>query len=223
MSFEVGEESMPKEEPSPRASLDTSLFDKGSVGLSIMQKMGFKVGEALGSSDNAHKEPIKVVPKQDRLGIGATSRIKLPPEISTETGAEQFIGKRLEELQERKAANAVHKLQKFCFTASGDDDKIDNVDQALEVNPLWRSLAILSVHAPLERKRVLIDQDEESEDKTDFGLTEFDEKKLLAQLSDLIAFSRLKFFYCLFCLVQYDDAEDMAANCPGPTEDDHKL
>lgn len=32
---------------------------------------------------------------------------------------------------------------------------------------------------------------------------------------------RRKYFYCLFCGCQYDNAEDLADNCPGLAEDDH--
>ncbi|KAI5894068.1 uncharacterized protein SCHCODRAFT_02700622 [Schizophyllum commune H4-8] len=37
----------------------------------------------------------------------------------------------------------------------------------------------------------------------------------------VLSYLRDRYSYCLFCGTQYDDEEDMAKNCPGPSEDDH--
>lgn len=220
MSFPL-EEIATKSAPE-KASLDTSLFDKSSVGLSIMLKMGFQVGESLGSSGTALTEPIRVVPKKDRLGIGATSRVGQSSE-EEKISKEVFVENRLLKLQQQRAANAVLKLQRFCFRMSGDDDQVECKDDAAKVHYLWRSIALDSVSEP-PRKRVLIDQTvEEPEERVDEELAGFEAKQPTEQLTELIDFSRKTFHYCLYCLVQYDDSDDMAANCPGPDEKAHTL
>ncbi|KAL1743306.1 hypothetical protein HDZ31DRAFT_83492 [Schizophyllum fasciatum] len=37
----------------------------------------------------------------------------------------------------------------------------------------------------------------------------------------VLSYLRDRYSYCLFCGTQYEDEEDMANNCPGPSEEDH--
>lgn len=41
------------------------------------------------------------------------------------------------------------------------------------------------------------------------------------RLAEVVQYLRARHAYCLFCGCQYRGAEDMAANCPGATEDEH--
>lgn len=221
MSFPV--EEIATKPATKKASLDTSLFNESSVGLSIMLKMGFQVGESLGSSGTALTEPIRVVPKKGRLGIGATSRIEQSYE-EEKASKEVFVENRQLKHQQQREANAVSKLQRFCFRMSGDDDKVECKADAAKVHYLWRSVALQSV-SELPSKRIMIDQtvEEPEEESVDGELMEFEAKQPAEQLIELIDFSRKTYSYCLYCLVQFDDPEDMAANCPGPDEKAHML
>ncbi|EIW82229.1 hypothetical protein CONPUDRAFT_136758 [Coniophora puteana RWD-64-598 SS2] len=41
------------------------------------------------------------------------------------------------------------------------------------------------------------------------------------RLRELLAYLRDRYSYCLWCGTEYDGSEDLAANCPGPTEEEH--
>lgn len=221
MSFTV-EEDDGKPSSSEAQRQDTSLFETKSVGLAMMQKMGFKIGESLGGSDTGIKEPIQVVRKKNRLGVGATSAVE-KSEFDEKQELDQLVCQRKQQLHQQKAANTVLKLQRFCFTASGDDVLVSKREDAAKVNLLWRSVALQSV-SDLPRKRVLIDQEtNQPDEEPDEELSFFEAKQPLEQLAELIRFSRRKFLYCIYCQIQFSDFEDMAANCPGPNEEAHSL
>ncbi|PSK33760.1 hypothetical protein C7M61_005226 [Candidozyma pseudohaemuli] len=221
MSFTVEEDDV--KPPSSKAQTqDTSLFETKSVGLAMMQKMGFKVGDSLGGSDTGIKEPIQAVQKKNRLGIGATSIIR-KSEAEEKQDVDQLVSQRKQQLHQQNAANTVLKLQRFCFTASGDDELVFNKEDAAKVNILWRSVARKSI-SDLPRRRVLIDQEtSQPDEEPDEELTSFEAKQPVEQLAQLIDFSRKNFLYCIYCLIQFSDSEDMAANCPGPDEEAHSL
>lgn len=211
-----------KETSQVRASLNTSLIEQNSIGLSMMQRMGFKVGDTLGRTANAQKEPIRVVAKNDRLGIRVKSLIKSEGKSESEA-MERYVEQRLEKQIRRNAEINVLQLQRFCFKASGDDEAIQSGERMGNINVLWRSLAML-MNGKARKGRVLIDQEaEEEEEDLDEEVEAFQAKKSTEQLLDLITYSRDNFHYCLYCLVQFDNAEDLRAHCPGPNEDDHSL
>ncbi|KAG0363814.1 hypothetical protein BC939DRAFT_531711 [Gamsiella multidivaricata] len=62
-------------------------------------------------------------------------------------------------------------------------------------------------------------QDEEPPkwgERPDFAQLEMPEK-----LAKVVQHLRDEHLYCFWCSAQYSDPEDLAENCPGPTEDDH--
>jgi hypothetical protein len=42
------------------------------------------------------------------------------------------------------------------------------------------------------------------------------------RLTRSLRYLRERYSYCMFCGCQFDDDEDLTANCPGPTEEDHE-
>lgn len=134
----------PVEKDVVSSSIDTPLFhtNSKSIGLSMMQKMGFKLGDTLGkgsaSSTSTLLEPIKVKPNSGRAGIGAVSKADHYPvqELAT-TGEDKFMCHLKEQKLEKHNQRVCQKLMKLCFELNEDEDK-----PVTEINPLWRRYVI---------------------------------------------------------------------------------
>uniref|UniRef100_A0A8C4NAT2 G patch domain containing 11 n=1 Tax=Eptatretus burgeri TaxID=7764 RepID=A0A8C4NAT2_EPTBU len=59
------------------------------------------------------------------------------------------------------------------------------------------------------------DDDEEKEEE------ENDEPNSHEKLAKLTEYLRTRHLYCVWCGTSYDDADDLASNCPGDTAEDH--
>ena len=121
-----------------------------------MAKFGFKQGDALGKSEDARKEPIRVNPKDDRGGIGLESEKKRKFREQFEEAdrlakrAKEDEGDYLEVLrQEQKEKKAERDLEQAQRTAERLSDKeaekegtSNPVEKPLhDINVLWRTQA----------------------------------------------------------------------------------
>ena len=70
---------------------------------------------------------------------------------------------------------------------------------------------------------VPVTKDDEDEDNEEEAEEEEEEEifTVSEKLGLLLTYLRLEHFYCLYCGISYNDEEDMAQNCPGPTKEDH--
>ncbi|CAH2355377.1 hypothetical protein CLIB1423_25S00914 [[Candida] railenensis] len=123
------------------SSIDTPLFqsNSNSIGLSMMEKMGFKLGDSLGksgaSSASTLLEPIKVIPNSGRAGIGALSEAdRSSAQEVAATSEDKFMGHLKEQQLEKHNQKVCQKLMKLCVELNEDEDK-----PVMEINPLWRS------------------------------------------------------------------------------------
>lgn len=122
-----------------KASVNTPIVS--SIGLQMMQKMGFKLGDTLGKEDEvgttrALSEPISVRVKTDRKGIGAT---RVPETVSFHQDEFRMTAK--EKHTEMKNKKYLLQLQRFCFHESGDDIAISEGLDVDNVNVMWRDVA----------------------------------------------------------------------------------
>ncbi|KAM3125105.1 hypothetical protein ACQ2H7_001641 [Candidozyma auris] len=218
MEFSVEEDKLVDSEGSKKNSLETSLLERKSIGLSMMQRMGFSIGDSLGLSKDAAKEPVKVVPKHDKLGIGASSKLRIKQNLNRQT-VDRYLRTQSVKERQRRATCDILKLQRFCLNSSGDVDRIQSIEQAKSVNCLWRSLALEMVCKP--RNGRIIDHKTEASSTSEFESAEPTSK--LEHLSALLDYARENHFYCLYCSVEYNDAEDMRAHCPGKYVESHTL
>ncbi|KAG7662845.1 uncharacterized protein J8A68_003615 [[Candida] subhashii] len=137
---------LPKNKPT---DIKKSLFvqqpnvSSQSIGLSIMQKMGFKIGESLGmtnSSSAGITEPIMVQPRTGRVGLGGQARISKEievPEVSEGQAIE--MKERLITKQARVAMiGEIRKLMKLCLELNGELDAYYENNDVEAVNELWR-------------------------------------------------------------------------------------
>jgi hypothetical protein len=113
-------------------ALSKSTLSSDNKGFNLMLKMGYRPGEALGkASEQSFKlvEPIKVVLKSDRQGLGREEErqkrlkeIKLlskefkEKKIRNETELrEDYLSRKKTSFQVRKLRHNLHKCQRVCF------------------------------------------------------------------------------------------------------------
>lgn len=84
-----------------------------------------------------------------------------------------------------------------------------------------------------KRKQQPLKRPEEAEPNAEFNVNtsfscgisnlknDFFHLQLEEQVDTLLAHLRSKYFYCLWCGVQYGDAADIEASCPDPSKDAH--
>ena len=215
-----------------KSSLNKSILDEGSIGYRIMQKMGYKPGQTIGSSkiENALVEPLSVRARPARTGIGES-----PFTPKTTSSISPHISSTFQEAAKTKHENRgkkhlIAKLQKFCLVASGEDLKFEQgVFSREDVNPLWRDC--ISSGLDVKKRTVLFG--EESNDpivgvhmdgvngpKAEIAQSP---EEMEAKLTRLLEHTRGRYYYCPFCGISYDDETDLRQNCPGPTEQDHQF
>lgn len=215
------EETVPHQLETATKPEDTSILKNGSIGLSMMQKMGFKVGQTLGTGDSGLAEPISVEVKKGRAGIGATRKLPKGTQITPAT-IDSFLSHSKLKAEEQRDLLYLWKLQKYCFQESGEDmEFLDGKILVQEVNEMWRSYAVKTFCKKSGRVKLFgstVDEEKVESDET----LDFDKEPLRSQLLRLISYSRENYLYCPYCGIKFDSKEDMQGNCPGPYDHDHE-
>lgn len=139
-----------------KASLDTPI--SLSVGMAMMQKMGFRPGDTLGRNEAGNlAEPISILVKRDRKGVGATTRVARAAGSTSVKQYRQAAKQRHTETERRKL---LLKLQRFCFQKSGDDEKVAVSPGSVEsVDVLWREYARNAMARPQGRTLLFEEKD----------------------------------------------------------------
>lgn len=175
--------------------LQQSLFtsNKDSIGLKIMQKMGYSTGSALGKRDDGLAEPLEVTVKLDKRGIGAKANQSSFSEATADyTG---YTASNSARYKLRHQKSLLQNLQKVAFSLSGDADAFHSGHLEVEgVHPLWGEYA-----------KILVSESTISKKELDYE----------SQVVELIDYLRAHFNYCYFC------GCEISSDCPGPYEDDH--
>ncbi|ODV80152.1 uncharacterized protein CANTADRAFT_5820 [Suhomyces tanzawaensis NRRL Y-17324] len=217
---EVLEESSHKEETVDQEhSLNIPLYERKvpSIGLAMMEKMGFRIGDSLGVPKDKpmNQVPLEVIVKNDRKGIGSST------EISSAT-TKEFISRNASKSKEGKLLRTVHNLMKLCFELSGESDKWHEDNRTDEVTYLWRDIPI-----QLENKQALLLSKKRRYDDNFKDILSIKENKELQnfdtedKLTLLLLYLREAHFYCYFCGCKYHDAKELNESCPGVFEESH--
>lgn len=225
-------------QPMPKSQLKNS-----SKGLSIMEKMGFKIGDTLGKDSKNKKailEPILVLQREDRTGIkegqikiGKSNKTKAFEGITNED-AKEFRERLTDEQNTQRQEKILHKMQKYCLEFSGDGDApdIEKVDP-LGINVLWRGYVKFvqkllkdkreqrRIKNPEEIQEIQQDGENSEEEDNDEELELFEELTIEEKVRKLHLFLRTEFDYCYYCGAKYEDQGDLYEHCPGFTEEDH--
>ncbi|KAL7771247.1 hypothetical protein CFE70_001190 [Pyrenophora teres f. teres 0-1] len=142
-------------EAAREAALATALPETNK-GFKMMAKFGFKQGDALGKSEHARKEPIRVNPKDDRGGIGLESEKKrkfreqfeeadrLAKRAKEEEG--DYLDVLRQEQKEKKAERDLESAQRTAERLSDKDVEKEGTPNPAEkplkdINVLWRTQA----------------------------------------------------------------------------------
>ncbi|CAO2657008.1 Nn.00g058110.m01.CDS01 [Neocucurbitaria sp. VM-36] len=155
------------EEAAREASLATALPETNK-GFKMMAKFGFKQGDALGKSEDARKEPIRVNVKDDRGGIGLESERKrkfreqweeadrLAKRSKEEEG--DYLEMRRQEQKEKKAErdldSAQRTAERLSENGAEDSGNAEADEKSLkEINVLWRGRARRRVEIKREKQQ----------------------------------------------------------------------
>ncbi|CAN8022775.1 hypothetical protein HPB47_012303 [Ixodes persulcatus] len=211
-------------------------------GFNLLRKMGFKPGMGLGRESNADKslkEPIPIVVRTSRGGLGQEAeakerieaRLKTTSEAECNRMAQTFRDAKRSEALVRQAWSDLGKSQRACH-------QLDLAQDLEEPEQPW----FWPPKKPKDQSngvRNVVCLDEEVAE--DDGLTEGDTRRRLEDSSDedeeveeekeeedpcemlktLTSYLRERHHYCIWCAIHFDGDEDMAGNCPGPTREEH--
>ncbi|RLV93389.1 G patch domain-containing protein 11 [Spathaspora sp. JA1] len=205
MDFPVKETTIVDE---PKDKINRSLFSdpSTSIGLSIMQKMGFKVGDSLGLTSNAIKEPILIPNRINRIGVNHEDN-KYTPEKVDEM-KQRFV----QQSKQHVEIKEVRRIMKLCLEMSGEYEEYLKHGQLDQVSELWRPFLI-----ELES----IKQYKQNKHATSVLSIVDQVQDLHQQLSSLLEYLRITHSYCWYCGIKFTNKQDLETNCPGKFRDVH--
>ena len=197
--------------------LSTSI-PSSNKGYELLKKMGYKHGQGIGKTETGIAEPIPIDFKNDKKGLG-TEKKKTSTELIKhfqKTLADRMSGTKVEDFRSRLAQEKIkkfndcdlYKSQKLC-------QRFDEQNEIKEPEEKW--------FWPEEDKEVEEDDQKEIDDESEEKLENDEEIELSVEckLAVLTEYLRLKYFYCIWCAVKYNDSDDLESNCPGNSRNEH--
>lgn len=215
--------------PVLKSSVTQSILNPDSIAFKMMQRMGYKMGDHLGTEKNLNAiyEPIMPRLSLQRSGLGATP-VKTVPQradlnvVMSNDSVSEFRRHALRKHQKEAIKKTLRKLQNFCFQASGEETMfVDRQLTLCEVNPKWRLLVSELINSGAIDSNTNPECSVTDSDKHAGAPIPQQVKDTELQLLDLLGFARQTFFYCPYCNVQYEDALDVEQSCPGMTWETH--
>ncbi|KAL0620966.1 G patch domain-containing protein 11 [Plecturocebus cupreus] len=186
-------------------------------GFALLQKMGYKSGQALGKSGGGIVEPIPLNIKTGKSGIGHEASLKRKAEEKLESyrkkihmtnqaeekAAEQFRMRLKNKQDEMKLEGDLRRSQRACQQL----DAQKNIQVPREA---WYWLRL--------EEETEEDEEEKEDDEDEY---KSEDLSVLEKLQILTSYLREEHLYCIWCGTAYEDKEDLSSNCPGPTSADH--
>ncbi|XP_075391926.1 G patch domain-containing protein 11 [Tenrec ecaudatus] len=187
-------------------------------GFALLQKMGYKSGQALGKSGDGIVEPIPLHIKTGKSGLGHEALLKRKAEENLERykrkvhmrnqdqerAAEQFRMRLKTKQDEMKLEGDLRRSQRAC-------QQLDTQKNIQVPREAWYWLKPGEECEEEEEEET--EQDEDEYNSADLGVLE--------KLQILTSYLREEHLYCIWCGTAYEDKEDLSSNCPGPTSADH--
>nr|XP_033794812.1 G patch domain-containing protein 11 [Geotrypetes seraphini] len=213
------QKSLKEIEKERRDTVLQSALGNENKGFSLLQKMGYKTGQALGKNRDGIIEPIPLTIKTGRCGIGHEELQKRKAEEKLESYRRKIQVRKEAEIkeadhfrlrfknkhEERKIEGDLRKSQRACL----------HLDEEKGINVPWENW-YWPVAEHLEDEN-----EEEEEEEEDAKDDEVEELTSLEKLEALTAYLRKEHFYCIWCGTAYQDNEDLLSNCPGDCSADH--
>lgn len=214
-------------------------------GFNLLKMMGFKPGMGLGKAATAGssiKEPIPIVVRANRGGLGQESEARERIEARLKTTSEAECNRMAQEFRNAKRSKALlqqvegdlRKSQRACYnldsaqditepeqpwfwprstlptSADGDVRNVVSLDEDVADGGI-----VSSDDALVPQKRSWDESDDEEEEEEEEE--DVDPSERLRVLTEYL---RRRHHYCIWCVIRFEDEEDMAS-CPGPTRADH--
>ncbi|XP_014251534.1 G patch domain-containing protein 11 isoform X2 [Cimex lectularius] len=189
--------------------LDTPIAPNNK-GFEMLKKMGFNPGSGLGAKGQGRAEPVKIEVKNNKEGLGRKEALRELIEKKRKKWKEaknntpsllDYRAGLVAKEKERKACADLGKSQSSCYN-------LDTKNGITEPEEEW-----------FWPKKLLKKEDSEEED--DEKEEEKEELSTQDKLELLTVYLRTNYNYCIWCGVEYENADDMENSCPGSTKDDH--
>ncbi|XP_026641841.1 G patch domain-containing protein 11 [Microtus ochrogaster] len=178
-------------------------------GFALLQKMGYKSGQALGKSGDGIVEPIPINVKTGiyNLLISVLSNNNLDwfayYRIGTLLYNPSLLRMRLKSKQdELRLEGDLRRSQRAC-------QQLDTQKNIQVPREAWYWIR------PEEETE---EEEEEEQDEDEYTSEDL---SVLEKLQILTGYLREEHLYCIWCGTAYEDKEDLSSNCPGPTSADH--
>ncbi|XP_026823187.1 G patch domain-containing protein 11 [Rhopalosiphum maidis] len=194
------------EEQQRQEGLEKAI-DSTNKGFSLLQKMGYKPGLGIGKNNSGIVEPIGIVLKTDRKGLGREAALKQVREmkkkiirsrLSTEPSVCEYRERRAQEASEKLDRSDLYRCQRVCRQMDLDQDILEPSEKFF-----W----------PVESSDVETDKPKQEEVEDLMSLNE--------QLEILNFYLRHTYNYCVYCGIVFNDESDLMEECPGPNRQDH--
>ncbi|XP_053315257.1 G patch domain-containing protein 11 [Spea bombifrons] len=204
-----------------RETVLNEALGNGNKGFAMLQKMGYKKGQALGKKGDGIVEPIPLNLKTGRSGIGHDEMKKRKAEEELESyrrkvlmrkqneerAADDFRMRMRSKKEELKLEGDLRRSQRACLQL----DEQKGVQTARE-EWYWPATDVQK-----DDEETDDDDDDDDDDEDDQG----EELSTPDKLQILTSYLRGEHFYCIWCGTAYQDEDDLLSNCPGNTSEDH--
>uniref|UniRef100_A0A8C3IL97 G patch domain-containing protein 11 n=1 Tax=Chrysemys picta bellii TaxID=8478 RepID=A0A8C3IL97_CHRPI len=204
------QKSLKEEERERRDTVLKSALGNENKGFALLQKMGYKSGQALGKSGGGIVEPIPLNIKTGRGGLGHEESQKRKAEErlenyrrkihmkkqADEDAADQFRMRFKSKQEERKIEGDLRKSQRACQQL--DTQKVSwlQILQSSCTTILFHFLTVL------------------------YNIGFYWTEVVLEKLQILTAYLREEHLYCIWCGTAYE-GKNLSSNCPGDSSADH--
>ncbi|XP_046387485.1 G patch domain-containing protein 11 [Ischnura elegans] len=234
-------------------------------GFALLQKMGYKPGNALGKSGKGLVEPVSIEVKSGRGGLGretamkevaeakshAIQRWRLKRKEEGEIGTKDYRLRIAAEARKRQAEGDLRVSQKACYhlddtngydaplekwfwpeiktnvdeesSSESEDfddeaDKDDEPDEDDDVAPGSKHQGKDVIRRRHKGGCSKSSRREKIKEEKDDGDDELQPEEKLEVLTEYL---RKTYFFCTWCGTKFEGKEDLEANCPGTTREDH--
>lgn len=212
--------------------------------LSMMMKMGFKPGQALGAqAREARIEPLKIDIRDKRTGLGIESTaekrrktIPLPKTAAQIGGTKQDLASFIANSRAKYDATKADSILRQARRTLEELDRRQGIESSvLWLDPAeiearrWRRIRARRMGEPvsddegeeLEGDRRPAATEEVVDDAIKTSRDQWLTLDVHARLAQTLNHLRTEHHYCLWCGCAYNDDADLDENCPGEDEDAH--
>lgn len=187
-------------------------------GFALLQKMGYKSGQALGKSGDGIVEPIPLNVKTGKSGLGHESLLKRKAEERLENYKRKIHMKNQNEAVATEQFRMRLKNKQDEMRLEGDLRRSQRACQQLDAQK--------NIQVPREtwywlKPEEETEEEEEQKEEQDEDECPSEDLSVLEKLQILTGYLREEHLYCIWCGTAYEDKEDLSSNCPGPTSADH--